>query len=84
MRILIVLLMLVYGGCSGVHYISPDGSELKYKRVLGKQKIKGFRVEVNADGSKSVKFDSSSGDNTEMATTAKNLSEFILKAGLIP
>jgi ribosomal protein S4E len=86
-RIFILSLALLCGSmmsCSSVHYINEDGTELKYSRILGKQQIKGFKVTVNADGSKQVEFDSSSGDNTKALDVMMKMAEVMVKMAIIP
>ena len=71
---LIITVLFVIGGCARISF---KENELSYWR-LGTQKMEGLEFDKLDDGSVSVKLNKQSG-GSDIATTAKNLSEFMLK-----
>lgn len=78
MRYLIILGLLVFTGCASVKYTSTDPTtkkveEFSYNR-LGTQKISGFSVTKNQDGTINVNLNSGEGGSGDLAEALKNLS----------
>ncbi len=86
MRYLFILCLLCCMACTSIHYTTKDGekiTEVNYSRVLGWQNVKDFEVEIiGTDGmKKTVKFDSSRGDNSQILDVIK---ELLIRIPVVP
>lgn len=69
----------LFSGCVNMNYVSPSGERFEYNRLLGLQKIEGFKMNKDDKGLLSVEFDKQEGSAGELIEVMKNVSALMSK-----
>lgn len=78
MKYCLLLLVLLVVGCHANVRFNKDTGELVYSR-WGNQQLKGFEMDIGADGSMHIEFNSQKGDAGVLGNALKDVSAAVLK-----